>query len=115
MNYTAEEIDAKLIVVFTTSGFSARLMSKFRPRAPIIALTRLSGVAKKMNLLWGVTPMVLPEVGEYHEQIVASVDRFLLAQGLAEEGDRIVILMGSPIYEKTLTNLLRVHRVEPRP
>lgn len=114
-NYTAEEIDAKLIVVFTTSGFTARLMSKFRPRAPIVALTRLSGVARKMNLLWGVTPRVLKDVGEYHEQIVASVDRVLLEEKLAEEGDRIVILMGSPIYEKTLTNLLRVHRVELRP
>lgn len=114
-NYTAEEIDAKLIVVFTTSGFTARLMSKFRPKAPIVALTRLTGAARKMNLLWGVTPRVLKDVGEFHEQIVASVDRYLLQQGLAVEGDRIVILMGSPIYEKALTNLLRVHRVELRP
>lgn len=113
-NYTAEEIDAKLIVVFTTSGFTARLMSKFRPKAPIVALTRRTGAARKMNLLWGVTPRVLQEVGEYHEQIVASVDRYLLDQGLAEDGDRIVILMGSPIYEKALTNLLRVHRVQLR-
>lgn len=113
-NYAAEEVDAKLIVVFTTSGFTARLMSKFRPRAPIIALTRMTGVARRMNLLWGVTPRVLQDVGEYHEQIVASVDRFLIEQKLVETGDRIVILMGSPIYERALTNLLRVHRVRER-
>jgi pyruvate kinase len=110
-NYAAEAIDAKYIVVFTQTGFAAKLMSKFRPRPPIVALTPSSWVARRMNVLWGVQPYVLKEAGEYHEQIVDRVDEFLLSKDIVRPGDRLVILMGSPIYQRAKTNLLRVHRV----
>ncbi|HEX7706667.1 MAG TPA: pyruvate kinase [Thermoanaerobaculia bacterium] len=110
-NYAAEQLDAKFIVVFTQTGFAARLMSKFRPKVPIIALTPSSWVARRMNILWGVQPFVLRDVGEFHEQIVDRVDDYLLARYLVRPGDRIVIMMGSPIYQRAKTNLLRVHRV----
>jgi pyruvate kinase len=110
-NYAAEQLEAKYIVVFTQTGFAARLMSKFRPDVPIIALTPSSWVARRMNLLWGVQPFVLKEAGEFHEQIVDRVDDFLLSKDIVRPGDRLVILMGSPIYQRAKTNLLRVHRV----
>ena len=110
-NYAAEQIDAKFIVVFTQTGFAARLMSKFRPEQPIIALTPSTWVARRMNMLWGVQPFVLRDVGEYHEQIVDRVDDFLLSRDIVSPGDRLVIMMGSPIYQRAKTNLLRVHRV----
>jgi pyruvate kinase len=110
-NYAADAIDAKYIVVFTQTGFAAKLMSKFRPRAPIVALTPSSWVARRMNILWGVQPYVLKEAGEYHEQIVDRVDEYLLSKDIVRAGDRLVILMGSPIYQRAKTNLLRVHRV----
>ena len=110
-NYAAEQLDAKFIVVFTQTGFAARLMSKFRPKQPVIALTPSTWVARRMNLLWGVQPFVLKDVGEYHEQIVDRVDDFLLSRDIVSPGDRLVILMGSPIYQRAKTNLLRVHRV----
>ena len=110
-NYAAESLDAKYIVVFTQTGFAARLMSKFRPKVPIIALTPSSWVARRMNLLWGVQPFVLKDAGEFHEQIVDRVDDYLLAKDIVRPGDRLVILMGSPIYQRAKTNLLRVHRV----
>jgi pyruvate kinase len=110
-NYAAEQLDAKYIVVFTQTGFAARLMSKFRPKVPIIALTPSVWVARRMNLLWGVQPFVMREAGEFHEQIVDRVDDFLLSKDIVRGGDRLVILMGSPIYQRAKTNLLRVHRV----
>jgi len=58
-----------------------------------------------------VQPFVLREVGEYHEQIVERVDDFLLSRDIVAPGDPLVILMGSPIYQRAKTNLLRVHRV----
>ncbi len=111
-SYAAEQIKAKYIVVFTQSGFAARLMSKFRPRAPIIALTPSSWVARRMNILWGVQPYVLRDAGDYHELIVDRVDDLLLQKEIVRAGDRLVILMGSPIYQRAKTNLLRVHRVK---
>jgi pyruvate kinase len=110
-NYAAAAIDAKYIVVFTQTGFAARLMSKFRPRPPIIALTPSSWVARRMNILWGVQPYVLKDAGDYHERIVDRVDEYLLTKDIVRPGDRLVILMGSPIYQRAKTNLLRVHRV----
>jgi pyruvate kinase len=110
-NYAAEQLEAKYVVVFTQTGFAARLMSKFRPPMPIIALTPSSWVARRMNLLWGVQPFVLRDTGEFHEQIVDRVDQFLLDKDIVRPGDRLVILMGSPIYHRAKTNLLRVHRV----
>lgn len=110
-NYAAEQLDAKFLVVFTQTGFAAQLMSKFRPKAPIIALTPSSWVARRMNILWGVQPFVLKDAGEYHEQIVDRVDDYLLAKDVVRPGDRLVILMGSPIYQRAKTNLLRVHAV----
>jgi pyruvate kinase len=110
-NYAAEQLDAKFIVVFTQTGFAARLMSKFRPKQPIIALSPSSWVARRMNMLWGVQPFVLKDVGDYHEQIVDRVDHYLLSRDIVTPGDRLVILMGSPIYQRAKTNLLRVHRV----
>ena len=111
-NYAAEQLDAKYLIVFTQTGGAARLMSKFRPKVPIIALTPSSWVARRMNLMWGVQPFVLREAGEFHEQIVDRVDDFLLSKDIVREGDRLVILMGSPIYQRAKTNLLRVHRVQ---
>ena len=110
-NYAAEQLNAKYIVVFTQTGFAARLMSKFRPKQPILALTPSSWVARRMNILWGVQPFVLRDVPDYHEQIVDLVDEFLLSRDIVSAGDRLVILMGSPIYQRAKTNLLRVHRV----
>ncbi|HEV7241202.1 MAG TPA: pyruvate kinase [Thermoanaerobaculia bacterium] len=110
-NYASEQLDAKYLVVFTQTGFAARLMSKFRPKIPIIALTPSVWVARRMNLMWGVQPFVLKEAGEFHEQIVDRVDDFLLSKDIVRVGDRLVILMGSPIYQRSKTNLLRVHRV----
>lgn len=111
-NYAAEQLDAKYLIVFTQTGGAARLMSKFRPKVPIIALTPSSWVARRMNLMWGVQPFVLREAGEFHEQIVDRVDDFLLSKDIVRVGDRLVILMGSPIYQRAKTNLLRVHRVQ---
>ncbi|MGZ5441794.1 MAG: pyruvate kinase [Thermoanaerobaculia bacterium] len=111
-NYAAEQLDAKYLIVFTQTGGAARLMSKFRPKVPIIALTPSSWVARRMNLMWGVQPFVLREAGEFHEQIVDRVDDFLMSKDIVRVGDRLVILMGSPIYQRAKTNLLRVHRVQ---
>lgn len=110
-DYTSRSIGATYVVVFTQSGFTARLMSKFRPMAPIISLTPTEEVARRINLLWGTMPFVLADPGEYHEQVVAQVDGFLQERGFARVGDRIVILMGSPLFHQAKTNVLRVHRI----
>ncbi len=68
-------------------------------------------VARQIHLVWGVRPFVAQfQVGSL-EDIVKVVERKLLDAGLVRPGDRVIILMGHPVHERPLTNLMRVHRV----
>jgi len=99
--------------LFTKSGFTARLVARYRPTSPVIAFTPDERVARQLQLVWGVRPLVTDtEVGTLDE-IVQMVERNLREAKLALPGERILILMGHPIRDKPLTNLMRVHRIRP--
>jgi pyruvate kinase len=109
----AGQIGVRRIVAFSQSGFTARLVARYRPPSPIMAFTPDARVARQLQLVWGVRPFVAEfQVGSL-EDIVTVVERELLAAKLVEAGDRIIILMGHPVRERPLTNLMRVHRIRP--
>ena len=111
--YAAGQIGVRRIVAFSQSGFTARLVARYRPPAPIMAFTPDARVARQIQLVWGVRPFVAQlEVGSL-EDIVNVVERELLAAELVVPGDRIIILMGHPVRERPLANLMRVHRIRP--
>jgi pyruvate kinase len=109
--YAAGELGVSRIVAWSQSGFTARLVARYRPDAPIVALTPNAQVARQLQLVWGVRPLVAPGEVEHLDGVIQTVDRQLQGAGLAHPGDRIIVLMGHPIRERPLTNLLRVHRV----
>jgi pyruvate kinase len=112
--YAAEELGVSRIVAFSQSGFTARLVARYRPAAPIVAFTPEERVARQIQLVWGVRPLVTgTEVGTLDE-VVQAVERHLLEAKLVAPGERIIILMGHPIRDKPLTNLMRVHRIRSR-
>jgi pyruvate kinase len=104
----AEDVKAKFIVAFTHSGFTARLVSKFRPRTPIVALTPGEDVRRRMCIYWGVSPLLLRPLSGTDE-MVREVERALLSEGLARKGDRIVITASTPVLGSGKTNLLKLH------
>jgi pyruvate kinase len=107
----AEQIGVRRIVAFSQSGFTARLVARYRPPSPIMAFTPDARVARQIQLVWGVRPFVAEfQVGSL-EDIVTVVERELLAAQLVQPGERIIILMGHPVRERPLTNLMRVHRI----
>ncbi len=109
----AEKIGVRRIVAFSQSGFTARLVARYRPPSPIMAFTPDARVARQIQLVWGVRPFVAEfQVGSL-EDIVNVVERELLAAKLVQPGERIIILMGHPVRERPLTNLMRVHRIRP--
>ncbi len=109
----AEKIGVRRIVAFSQSGFTARLVARYRPPSPIMAFTPDARVARQIQLVWGVRPFVAEfQVGSL-EDIVNVVERELLAAQLVQPGERIIILMGHPVRERPLTNLMRVHRIRP--
>jgi pyruvate kinase len=105
----AEELGCKLIVAFTESGITARLLSLHRPRVPVVAITHEDRVYRQLALSWGVVP-VKSEFVENTDDLLAAGEERLKARGFVEKGDTILMLSGhSPAA--AATNMLRVHTV----
>lgn len=109
--FSTKNLKVKQIVAFSQGGFTARAIARYRPDTPICVLTTEHRVARRVQLVWGVRPLLLDAGVEHHDEVVDRVDRELLAAGLARSGDAIVVLMGVPIRNRPLTNLMRLHRV----
>jgi pyruvate kinase len=106
----ARESGAALIVAFTLTGTTARLLSRYRPQVPIIAFSPNQEVRRRLSLLWGVMPRVLEPVRET-EEMVRRVEEELLARGLAKRGERIVIVFGAPVGQAGKINSMRLHTI----
>ncbi len=105
---TAEILNAEVIVAFTQSGSTARLVSKCRPRMPIVAATPLPETARRCSLYWGVQPLMIEPVNDTDEMI-QNVDLQLRELEICREGDVIVITAGTPIGRRGTTNTMKVH------
>jgi pyruvate kinase len=103
-------VGAKYLVAFTTSGDSARRMSRLRSPIPILALTPEQSVYNQLALSWGVEPMITPSV-DHTDEMVKQVDTILIDSGRAQKGQEVMIVAGSPPGIPGSTNAMRVHRV----
>jgi pyruvate kinase len=101
---------ATALVTFSESGATACLMAKQRPGAPIIAFTPFEHVRRRMAIFWGVLPYTMPLITETDTRI-SEVERRLKAEGLAETGQRIVIVSGARVGQRGGTNLMKLHEV----
>jgi len=106
----AEFVDAKFLCIFTQSGDSARRMSRLRSRIPMIGFTPDEQTRRRMAMTWGVRSTVV-EMVDHTDLMFHQVDEYLLQNGLAAEGDKVVVISGSPPGIAGSTNDLRVHRV----
>jgi pyruvate kinase len=106
----AEFVGAKYLCVFTESGDSARRMARLRTEIPMIILTPHESIRRRMALSWGVTSYLVDPV-THTDDMFGQVDDILLGQGLASEGDKVVVIAGTPPGIAGSTNDLRVHRV----
>ncbi len=107
----AEDSHVQNIVVFTRSGISARLISSDRPRVPILAYTPSEQVYRQLALWWGVWPHRIAMQGST-ENLIALVEKRLLADDLAHPGEYVVFMGGLPIASQARTNFVKLHRVE---
>ena len=107
---TAQDQGATAIITSTETGYTARMVSKYRPQAPIIAVTTQKSVLRKMALIWGVEPLLVSYMEDTDSMIDAAVNVSLDA-GLIKAGDLIVITAGVPVGVHGSTNLIKVHTV----
>ncbi|AND16365.1 pyruvate kinase [Rathayibacter tritici] len=106
----AEFVEAKFLCVFTESGDSVRRMTRLRHGIPIIGFTPEPAVRRRMALNWGVQSFVTPRVN-HTDAMFAQVDAVLLREGLAQPGETVVVVSGSPPGRAGTTNDMRVHIV----
>ena len=106
----AAETQAAAIVAFTQSGFTAQLISKYRPAHPVFALTPHDRVRSRLCLSWGVYPLRIDFVNDT-DAMIGKIDAILRDVELVQVGDNLVFLAGMPPTQQGTTNLLRLHRV----
>ncbi|GAA0357259.1 pyruvate kinase [Alkalibacterium iburiense] len=110
VGHTAKNLNINTIVAATESGHTARMISKFRPKADILAVTFSEETARGLALQWGVQPTV-------SEKPTSTDDMFNLAtqttveQGYAKEGDLILITAGVPVGERGTTNVMKIQLI----
>ena len=107
----AAEIKAAAIITSTKSGYTARAVAKYRPTAPIIAVTFRKKTLQTLQIVYGVIPVLVRETSSTDEMFSEAV-RGALDTGIVKNGDMVVITAGVPINVTGTTNLIHVHEVE---
>src|SRR5438105_894957 len=106
--HASEEVSMKVIAVFTESGSSARLISKHRPRPPIIAFSRSQETRRQVTLLWGVLPRKTTMLRDI-DDMAKIAERRLLEEGLVRQGDLVGMVAGTPLGVGGTTNFMKFH------
>jgi pyruvate kinase len=107
----ARNLDARMIAVFTTSGSTARLVSRYRPGTRIAAFTPDIRVRRQLSLVWGVEAFHTREFPSTDTMIQALV-KGLRQRRAVKRGDLVIITAGTPVGHSGTTNFLKIHRVE---
>jgi pyruvate kinase len=103
---------AVAICCFTLRGETARQLARYRPPMPVVAFSPDQVIRRRLALLWGVVPKVMEPV-KNSDLMTELVAQRLVEDGLANAGDRIVVVHGSPLGVPGRTNAIRLHEVEP--
>ena len=98
----------KVIAVFTETGSTGRLISKHRPRPPIIAFSTNQETRRRLSLYWGVTPRTINKVRNV-EELVQAAEKRLLEEKLVRNGDVVGIVAGTPLFVGGTTNFMKFH------
>ena len=97
-------------IVFTKSGFSARVVAARRPGVPIVVLTDQARTYRQLALVWGVVPFLVPHADTY-EQMLAQAREVLVKHNLATPGQQVIITAGVPFDVPGTTNTMKVETV----
>ena len=103
-------LGAPCLIVFTKSGFSARVVASQRPQVPILVLTDIPRTYRHLSLVWGVIPELVPHSDTY-DQMVRMALEAVRRRDLARTGDRVVVTAGVPFDVPGTTNMIKVETV----
>jgi pyruvate kinase len=106
----AHDLNVAAIAVFTNSGHTAQLMSKNRPRAPILAITPIKETYQRMTLFWGCFPHLV-SMSSTLRDMVNRADSHLLAEGWVKAGQQVVVISGFPVSSVRASNMALLHNI----
>lgn len=109
VDHAARSAGVRAIVVFTSTGYSARLISKYRPSIPVYAFTPRGTTARQLAAVYGVRAVVTEEVDTI-DGMIAHVDRVLVERKWVNPGDGVMFVAGQPVGRPGTTNLMKLHR-----
>ena len=107
----SQQLGAACIIAYTSSGSTALRVSKYRPEAPILAITPNANVAKRLIMSWGVSSYLEPELASA-DDIFYEAAQLSLRAGMAKSGEPVVITAGMPMGKPGSTNVIKVQQVE---
>ena len=114
LSYAARDIGERLpvraLVAFTQSGDTVRRLARLHTRLPLLAFTPEPEVRNQLALSWGVETFIAPMVG-HTDEMIREVDKALTESGRIADGERVVIVAGSPPGVAGQTNMIRVRRI----
>ncbi len=108
----AKQLTAKAIVPITFSGFSAMNIAKYRPTSRIVAITGREKILRRLNLIWGVRGIVIPDFVGSTDDAFRKINEELKRYGYVQSGDYVVYTLGIPLLSKGSTNSVKVEKVE---
>lgn len=108
--HTSLNLSVNAIITPTESGYSARMISKYRPKVPIVAVTSHPHVQRQLALVWGVYPQLGTEAHSTDDMLDLAVKESLKS-GIVKHGDLVIITAGVPVGESGTTNLMKIHVV----
>lgn len=106
----ATDLQTRLIVTATWSGYTARQIARMRPRQAIVALTPQPSVHRQLALVWGVSPVLVPSF-DSTEEMLEVAERMMIERDDACPGDWIVLTGGLPVGGGGKTNFIKVHQI----
>ena len=107
----ADLVDATMLVCLTQSGTTARMIARYRPKQPLIAVTHTEDTLRRLNLVWGVLPYSIHEFGDNMDEAITDILNTIKHNSLVKKGDKIVITAGLPFHSRRGTNMLRIEEI----
>lgn len=107
----AEQMNSAAIVTVTHTGNTAKVVSRYRPRPKIIAITDRAKIIRRLNLIWGVYGMMIDNLDADSDKALLTIQNRLIQNGLVKRGEYVVLLAGQPFFERGSTNFIKVERM----
>jgi pyruvate kinase len=106
-----DTIDLQCIAAFTETGYTAKLASEERPKAPIVAYTPYPKIYRRLSLSWGVRPVLLQFTPRSIEELMPQLETDLIQRNFVSQGDKVLVMGGIPFGVSGSTNFLKIHTI----